>query len=136
MSSVLVDSCVIHDLSDPDGEWYEWSASMLEALDAEHVLAINPVIYSECSVSYATIEETESLFECLGFHYQEIPRDALFLAGKAFLDYRRRGGTKTNVLPDFFIGAHAVVEGFSLVTRDMSRFATYFPGLPLIMPNR
>ena len=136
MSSILVDSCVIHDLGDPAGEWYEWSVSTLEALDAGHLLAINPVIYCECSVSYASIEETESLFDYLGFDYQEIPRDALFLAGKAFLDYRRRGGTKTNVLPDFFIGAHAAVAGFSLLTRDKGRFATYFPGLDLILPNQ
>ena len=135
MAIVLVDSCVITDLGDPESEWYEWSASTLENLDESNALAINPVIYTECSIGYETIEEVETLFETLAFDYHEVPREALFLAGRAFVSYRRRKGVKTNVLPDFFIGAHAAVEGYKLVTRDKSRFANYFPSVELILPR-
>ena len=135
MAVVLVDSCVITDLGNPDSEWFEWSAGALERLDENHAFAINPIIYSECSVGYDTVEETERLFETLAFDYLEIPREALFLAGKAFLEYRRRRGVKTGALPDFFIGAHAAVEQYPLLTRDRSRFASYFPTVELIAPR-
>ncbi len=98
-------------------------------------LVINPIIYAECSVGYDRIEEVDALFEHLGFIIKPIPREALFLAGKAFLQYRKRQGQKGNVLPDFFIGAHAAVSGYQLVTRDRGRFSTYFPSVELIMPD-
>ena len=135
MAVVLVDSCVITDLGDPESDWYEWSACTLEALDDDNALAINPIIYNECSIGYDTIEETEGLFDSLAFEFKEIPREALFLAGRAFLDYRRRQGVKSNVLPDFFIGAHAAVENYKLLTRDRRRFSSYFPSVELILPN-
>ena len=134
MAVILVDSCVITDLGDPASEWYEWSASTLETLDDDNALAINPIIYTECSIGYETVEEIELLFDTLSLEYKEIPREALFLAGRAFVNYRRRQGVKTNVLPDFFIGAHAAVENFKLVTRDKGRFSSYFPSVELILP--
>lgn len=107
----------------------------MEQLDRNHTLAINPIIYAECSIGFERIEEVESLFEHLGFAVQPIPREALFLAGKAFLQYKKRQGGKSNVLPDFFIGAHAAVADYRLMTRDRGRFSTYFPRVELIMPE-
>jgi predicted nucleic acid-binding protein len=135
MAVILIDSCVVTDLSDPASAWFEWSASTLEQLDQEHTMVINPIIYAECSIGFERIEEVEALFEHLGFAVQLIPREALFLAGKAFLQYKRRKGEKGNVLPDFFIGAHAAVAGYRLITRDRGRFSTYFPSVELIMPD-
>lgn len=100
-----------------------------------HSLVINPIIYAECSVGFAEIEAVEALFAHLGFAMQLLPKEALFLAGKAFLQYKKRKGEKGNVLPDFFIGAHAAVSGYQLMTRDHGRFRTYFPGVELIMPE-
>lgn len=135
MAVILIDTCVVTDLADPDSAWFEWSAATLEQLDRGHAMIINPIIYTECSVGYARIEEVESLFKHLGFAMQPIPKAALFLAGKAFLHYKKRKGEKGNVLPDFFIGAHAAVEGYRLITRDRGRFSTYSPGVELIMPE-
>ena len=135
MAIVLVDSCVITDLADPDSTWFEWSAETMERLDRNHTLAINAMIYAECSIGYERIEEVEALFMHLGFSMKLIPREALFLAGKAFLQYKKREGNKNNVLPDFFISAHAAVSDFLLVTRDRGRFRTYFPTVELIMPE-
>jgi predicted nucleic acid-binding protein len=135
MAVILIDSCVVTDLSDPASAWFEWSASTLEQLDQNNTFVINPIVYAECSIGFELIEEVEALFEHLGFAIQPIPREALFLAGKAFLQYRKRQGNKSNVLPDFFIGAHAAVAGYPLMTRDRGRFRTYFPSVELIMPE-
>ena len=135
MAIVLVDSCVITDLADTNSDWFEWSAATLETLDQSNTLTINPMIYAECSVGYEHIEAVEALFEHLGFAITPIPKEALFLAGKAFLHYKKRQGQKSNVLPDFFIGAHAAVASFKLMTRDRGRFSTYFPTVALIMPE-
>jgi len=132
---ILIDSCVVTDLADPESAWFEWSASTLERLDQNNTMVINPIIYAECSVGFERIEEVESLFESLGFAMKPIPREALFLAGKAFLQYKRRKGEKGNVLPDFFIGAHAAIAGYPLVSRDKGRFSTYFPSVELIIPE-
>ena len=134
--TVLVDSCVVTDLADPQSAWYEWSAKTLEKLDREHRLVINPIIYAECSIAYERIEEVEALFEHLAFAVQPLPKEALFLAGKAFLRYRRQQGRKSGVLPDLFIGAHAAVAGYRLLTRDRGRFASYFPSVELIRPEK
>lgn len=136
MRVVLVDTCVIVDLGDPESPWYEWSAGTLEGLDQDHRLAINPMIYCECSIAWSSIEETEHVFETLAFEYLELPREALFLAGRAFLAYRRRKGAKTNVLPDFLIGAHAAVENHRLLTRDAARYTSYFPTVDVIYPRQ
>lgn len=135
MAVVLIDTCIITDLADPGSVWFEWSATTLERLDQTHSLVINPIIYAECSVGFALIEEVEALFANLGFAMHPLPKEALFLAGKAFLQYKKRKGEKGNVLPDFFIGAHAAVSGYRLMTRDRGRFSTYFPGVELIMPE-
>jgi predicted nucleic acid-binding protein len=133
---ILIDSCIITDLANPGSTWFAWSASTLEALDANNTLIINPIIYAECSVGYSRIEEVEALFLHLGFTMQAIPKEALFLAGKAFLKYRKRQGQKVNVLPDFFIGARAAVAGYRLLSRDKGRFSTYFPSVNLIAPEK
>lgn len=134
MPAVLVDSCIVNDLCLPGSEWHQWSADTLSLLDEHSALAINPIVFSECSVALPTLEATEALFASLAMDMRDIPRDALFLAGKAFLQYRQRGGSRTGVLPDFLIGAHAAVEGMTLVTRDRSGFASYFPQLDILIP--
>ncbi len=136
MSGVLVDSNVILDVFEYDPRWAEWSQSTLEAHGSSDDLVINPVIYTEVSIGFSRIEELEqALTEC-GFKVVQIPREALFLAGKAFMDYKRRRGRRTSPLPDFYIGAHAAVAGLPLLTRDMTRYATYFPGVRTISPTR
>lgn len=135
MAIILVDTCVITDLTQPNSAWFEWSAACLESLDQNNTFIINPVIYMECSIGFETIEELEAVFKQLGFEVMPIPKEALFLAGKAFLQYKRRKGTKTNVLPDFLIGAHAAVANYKLITRDKGRFSTYYPSVELIMPE-
>ena len=135
MAVILIDSCIVTDLADPESAWFEWSASTLERLDQNNTMVINPIIYAECSVGFTRIEEVETLFETLGFAMKPVPREALFLAGKAFLQYKKRKGEKGNVLPDFFIGAHAAISGYSLMSRDKGRFSTYFPSVELIIPE-
>lgn len=135
MAIILIDSCVVTDLANEGSSWFEWSASTLEALDDGNKFIINPMIYAECSMGYDTIEEVESLVGVLEFDVEEVPREALFLAGRAYLQYRKIKATKSNVLPDFFIGAHAAVERYKLMTRDKGRFSTYFPSVELIMPD-
>lgn len=135
MAVILVDTCIITDLSSPESTWFEWSAVTLEQLDLNNTMLINPIIYAECSVGFERIEEVETFFEHLRFIIKPIPKEALFLAGKAFLQYKKRKGGKTNVLPDFFIGAHAAVAGYQLITRDKGRFSSYFPNVELIMPE-
>ena len=135
MSIILIDTCVVSDLSDENSDWYEWCTSTLECLDDSHSFIINDVIYAESSVIYSTIEEFNEYLSILDLSISSIPREALFLAGKAFLKYRKNKGTKCNVLPDFFIGAHAAVKQYKLMTRDKGRFATYFPTVDLIIPD-
>jgi predicted nucleic acid-binding protein len=135
MSAIMVDTCVLLDVATEDSRWLEWSASALRQAADEAMLVINPVIYSELSIGFETIEEMELLLSADLFEYRPIPREAAFLAGKSFLKYRRHGGKKTRPLPDFFIGAHAAIESLPLITRDAKRFRTYFPRLELICPS-
>ncbi len=135
MSSVLVDSNVILDLFLDDPNWAEWSETTLNQYSAFHDLFINPMIYTELSVGFNRIEELETAIAIAGFQLREIPKEALFLAGKAFLQYRRNKGTKSAPLPDFFIGAHAAVLNVDLITRDVARYSTYFPTVNLISPQ-
>ena len=133
---VLVDTNVLLDLVTDDPRWAALSQARLDAAALRGPLAINPVVYAELSVAYRRIEELESMVAKAGLRLEAIPREALFLAGKAFVDYRRtRGGSRTGVLPDFFIGAHAAVLGVPLLTRDARRYRTYFPTLELIAPD-
>jgi predicted nucleic acid-binding protein len=131
---LLVDTNVLVDVLQNDPQWAEWSIGQLRAHAQLHELAINPVVYAELSLSFSTFEALDRVVAAMELAMYEVPRPALFLAGKAYLQYRRRGGGKAQVLPDFFIGAHAAVEGWSLLTRDASRFRTYFPGLQVIAP--
>lgn len=131
---LLVDINVLVDVLQNDPQWAEWSIGQLRAQAQLHELAINPVVYAELSLSFSTFEALDRVVATMELAMHEVPRPALFLAGKAYLQYRRRGGSKAQVLPDFFIGAHAAVQGWPLLTRDASRFRTYFPGLQVIAP--
>ena len=131
---VLVDTNIILDVVQDDPVWAEWSQGQLDAWAVRDELCINAVIYAELSIAYARIEELEDTVDAAELRLLEIPREALFLAGKAFLAYRKQRGTRTGVLPDFFIGAHAAVMELPLLTRETSRYRTYFPGVALIAP--
>jgi predicted nucleic acid-binding protein len=132
---LLVDTNVLLDVVTNDPIWADWSQRQLEKLAFETRLAVNPVVYAELSIGFQRIAEVDAVLDQTGVGVEEIPRPALFLAGKAFQDYRARGGTKTGVLPDFFIGAHVVVAGLALLTRDAGRYRTYFPTIRLITPG-
>ncbi|MGI8425200.1 MAG: type II toxin-antitoxin system VapC family toxin [Actinomycetota bacterium] len=132
--TILVDSNVILDVATEDSRWGPWSADALAEAAEYDELAVNPLIYAEVSIRYATIEELEEALPEKTFRRQPLPLEAAFLAGKAFIRYRRRGGSKRSPLPDFYIGAHAAVAGFTLLTRDPRRYKTYFPSLGLISP--
>lgn len=133
--AVLVDSNVLLDVLSLDGPWQAWSeAAIASAADLSR-LVINPIIYAEVSVGYDSAEKLEAELPTDLFAREAIPYEAAFLAGKAFLDYRRRGGARRSPLPDFFIGAHAAVGRYELLTRDAARYRTYFPSLELIAPD-
>ncbi|MFP4500905.1 MAG: type II toxin-antitoxin system VapC family toxin [Candidatus Hydrogenedentota bacterium] len=131
---VMVDSCVYLDIFTQDATWFAWSAKALADAADQGVVVMNPVIYAEISIRFERIEELEELLPQDFIEYRSIPREAAFLAGKSFVKYRRRGGHKSNPLPDFFIGAHAAVAQLSLITRDPMRFRRYFPSIALICP--
>ncbi len=135
MRGILVDSNIILDVFLDDPNWAEWSESKLEKFSSITKLFINPVIYSEVSVGFKRIEELESALTRSGFQMLEIPKEALFLAGKAFLKYRKNRGTKRSPLPDFYIGAQAAIFDMDLITRDVTRYRTYFPTVRLISPE-
>ncbi|MGH6917615.1 MAG: type II toxin-antitoxin system VapC family toxin [Geminicoccaceae bacterium] len=131
----LIDTNILFDLITNDPIWGDWSLRQIESQALQDRLVINPVVYAELSVSFDRPEEVDAFLGGAGIEVDEMPRPALFLAGKAFQTYRARGGTKTGVLSDFFIGAHAVVEGISLLTRDSRRYRSYFPAIVLITPG-
>lgn len=133
---LLVDTNVLVDVLENDPAWADWSIGQLRAQSKIHRLAINPIIYAEMSLTFATVEALDQAIEDLGLAILELPRPALFLAGKAFVRYRRQGGTKSNVLADFFIGAHAAVSRYPLLTRDKQRYTAYFSDVKLISPER
>lgn len=134
MTEVLVDSNVLLDVATQDPEWSDWSTEALERAADTAVLVINPLVYAEVSIGFERIEELEQALPAALFRRDALPYEAAFLAGKAFLDYRRRGGKRSSPLPDFYIGAHAAIAGFRLLTRDATRYRTYFPTLRLIAP--
>jgi predicted nucleic acid-binding protein len=131
---ILVDSNVLFDVFDKDPAWLNWSLAQLRHCAVRDELAINTIVYAEISPRFVTPAELDRLLADMEVKVLGIPRAAAFLAGKAFAYYRRRGGARANVLPDFFIGAHAVVLGCPVLTRDTRRYATYFPRLALIAP--
>lgn len=132
---LLVDTNVLVDVLVDDPQWASWSLRQLRAQSQINPLAINPVIYAELSLAFSTVAALDQTVGTLDLTVLEIPRPALFLAGKAFAQYRRKGGSKHNVLADFFIGAHAAVLGCPILTRDASRYRTYFPSVILITPE-
>jgi len=132
---LLVDTNVLVDVLQNDPQWADWSVAQLRAQSRLHPLAINPIIYAELSLAFSKAEDLDDALTALGARLLEVPRAALFLAGKAFVRYRRQGGLKQNVLADFFIGAHAAVLGCPLLTRDTKRYSTYFPTVQLIAPR-
>ena len=131
---VLVDTNVVVDVWQDHAQWYDWSAAQLRAQAQVHELAINPIIYAELSLSYDSIDTLDARVADLELALRELPRAALFLAAHAFRKYRRAGGSKSGVLPDFFIGAHAAVLGCAILTRDAARYRSYFPTVELLTP--
>jgi len=134
MKGVLVDSNIVLDVFLNDPKWADWSESKLDEYDQLGILYINSIIYSEISIGFKRIEDLESAIAKAGLQMLEIPKEALFLAGKAYLKYKKRKGTKRTPLPDFFIGAQAAVQNLDLITRDVSRYQSYFPTVKLITP--
>lgn len=132
--ATLVDTNVLFDFLSQDAEWFDWAAAMLARLAEREPIVINPIVYAEVSVAYGRIEAVEAALPREYFVRAPLPWEAAFLAAKCFLRYRRRGGTRSAPLPDFFIGAHAAVTGMALLTRDPRRYRTYFPKLKLIAP--
>jgi predicted nucleic acid-binding protein len=135
VTPVLVDSNVMLDLATTDGTWSAWSEAEMRRLADETTLVINPLIYAEVSVRYETVEELEAVVPPELFQRDPLPYEAAVLAAKCFRIYRRRGGTRTSPLPDFYIGAHAAVRDYRLLTRDAQRYRTYFPSIELIAPR-
>ncbi|MDH2918983.1 MAG: type II toxin-antitoxin system VapC family toxin [Sideroxydans sp.] len=131
---LLVDTNVLIDVLQDDPAWADWSIAQLRAQAKVHPLAINPIIYAELSLNFSHVEVLDKTLASMQLSVLELPRPALFLAGKAFAQYRHRGGKGNNVLADFFIGAHAAVIGCALLTRDSKRYQSYFPTVKLITP--
>lgn len=134
MSAILIDSNVLLDIATEDSAWFRWSSQSVQRAGNEARLVINPIIYAEVSVHFATADELDRVLPLQLFDREPIPFEAAFIAGKCFLRYRQLGGTRTSPLPDFFIGAHAQVAGYRLMTRDVTRYRTYFADLDLIAP--
>lgn len=132
--ATLVDTNVLLDLVTDNADWADWSQRQLEAAAVRGPVLINDVVYAELSVGFLRIEEVDAVLSMARVDIAPVPRAALFLAGKAFQHYRSRGGGRTGVLPDFFIGAHAAVAKLPLLTRDVRRYRTYFPTVSLIAP--
>jgi predicted nucleic acid-binding protein len=133
--AILVDSNVLLDLFTADPVWLDWSRATTTHYANTNRLIVNPVIYAEVSVSFATIEELDDRLPREVFRREGVPFAAAFLAGKAHAEYRRRGGSRQTPLGDFYIGAHAAIAGHRLLTRDATRYRSYFPTLELIAPN-
>lgn len=131
----LVDSNVLLDLFTDDPTWAHWSAGALADAADRGPLIINPIVYAEVSVRFTRIEDLEAALPARDFTREPLPWESGFLAGKAFMTYRNRGGARATTLPDFYIGAHAAVAGHALLTRDARRYGTYFPTVELTTPS-
>ena len=131
----LVDTNVLIDIAVRDPDWLKWSRPQLERLRKVGSVLINQIIYSEFSMRYETIDEVDALLPEDAFRREGLPWEAAFAASRAFAHYRRRGGARENVLPDFLIGAHAMIRGYAILTRDPRCYRTYFPSLEIIAPD-
>ena len=134
MKSTLVDSNVLIDLFDQDSEWHDWSGAMLTQCASRGSLVINPIVFAEVCAGFDSLDDVEAALPEVYVRREPLPWQAAFLAGRAFVQYRRRGGTTRSPLPDFYIGAHAAVAGHTLLTRDARRYRFYFPKLRIIAP--
>ena len=134
MSTTLVDSNVLLDVATEDPKWYDWSAATLARAADDGPLVINAIVYAEVSIGFPTIEELDDALPPHVFGRAPLPYEAAFLAGKAFLAYRRRGGVRSRPLPDFYVGAHAAVSRYRVLTRDARRYRTFFPTVDLLAP--
>jgi predicted nucleic acid-binding protein len=134
VAGTLVDSNVLIDILSEDDEWFDWSSSMLEAVAHRGVVVINPIVYAEVSLAFKRIEELDEALPRAYYQRVDLPWVAAFLAGHAFLKYRRAGGTRRSPLPDFYIGAHAAIAGLTLLTRDARRYRSYFPTIRIVAP--
>jgi predicted nucleic acid-binding protein len=132
--TTLVDSNVLLDIITEDDEWLDWSSSALSACAERGRLVVNPLVYAEVSIGFSAIEDLDDALPAEYFVREALPWAAAFLAGKAFMQYRRRGGARPHPLPDFYIGAHAAIAGYTLLTRDARRYRTYYPKLRVIAP--
>lgn len=131
---VLVDTNVLIDVIEDDAQWADWSIARLREISRIHDLVINPIVYAELSLAFEAVEDLDATIDDLALKFLELPKAALFLAGKAFVQYRRQGGRKTNIRSDFFIGAHAAVMDWPILTRDTRRYRSYFGTVQLIAP--
>ena len=132
---ILVDTCVLIDISADGADWRDWSLRQLASWSERGPLLINPIVFAEWCSDFESHEDASTAQTEFGLQWTEIPRTALFLASQAHRRYRRRGGVRTMVLPDFLIGAHAAVAGIPLLTRDRRRFESYFSGLEIVAPT-
>ena len=132
---ILVDSNVLLDVFTRDPKWYTWSLKALSDASSSNRLVINPIIYSEVSIGFNSVQKLDLVLNEIGLLNEPLSTEVSFIAGKAFLRYRQNGGNKTSPLPDFLIGAHASHENYKLLTRDRHRFLNYFPKLQIIRPN-
>ncbi len=132
---ILVDTCVLLDVSGDDPVWRDWSIDQLARWSVRGPLLINPLIFAEWCSDFSTCDAALAALDDFGLQWAELPRPALFLAAQAHRLYRRRGGTRTMVLPDFLIGAHAAVSAMPVLTRDRRRFEAYFSGLEIVAPD-
>ncbi len=134
MKRVLIDSNILLDIFTEDPLWFSWSSEQLAELSEHNTLCINPIIYGEISVRFKTSEELDKSLPSEILRVS-LPWEAAFLAGKSFIQYKKKGGTKASTLPDFFIGAHALTENLILLTRDASRYKTYYPKVRMVSPE-
>jgi predicted nucleic acid-binding protein len=134
MKSTLVDSNVLIDLFDEGSDWREWSDAMLTACAARGPLVINPIVFAEVAAGFSSFDDVEAALPKAYVRREALPWEAAFLAGRAFIRYRQRGGVRPAPLPDFYIGAHAAVAGYTLLTRDARRYRHYFPKLTIVAP--
>ena len=132
---MFVDANVLIDIFERDEVWFEWSLAKLQECSANADLIINHIVYAELASAFVASEELDKRIASLELEIIDLPKEAAFLAGKAFAQYRKNGGAKTNVLSDFFIGAHAQVMGVPILTRDVRRYRSYFPDVPLVAPT-
>jgi hypothetical protein len=134
-TATLVDTCVLLDILADSPQWADWSATTVAEARDDGDLVINPIIYAEVSAGFDRIEDVDAALPSSDFLREALPYPAGFLAARAFVTYRRRGGSRSSPLPDFYIGAHAAVNRYRLITRDTARFKTYFPTVDLVTPN-